>query len=467
MRKKTYLFWSLIVALALFRLWQSFSFSAPTSVNCVKEIVVGEGEVADEPERKDSGQVFVIRTQTIEVASTTKFCAKELSIRIKTKLYPRFSFGEKVYFKGRLLKPANFSSGDGRTFDYKNYLAKDDIYFEMKSAEVSLVENKNSLGDPDEISKSSQGPRPLRSVISSLYNLKRKFVSSLSRSLGEPHSALASGLVVGEKAALGKDLLGDFRRVGLVHIVVLSGYNITIVADAMRRLLSFLPRIWGIGFGGVGIFLFGILVGGGATVVRSCFMAGIALFADVIRRDYSVVRALIFAGLIMIIQNPMILFHDPSFQLSFLATLGLIILAKPIEDKLTFITGKFGIRSIVASTIATQIFVSPYILYMMGQISLIGMIVNILVLPLIPLTMLFVFITGTLGIFSVAIAQPFAWISHALLSYELFMVNKFADFPFASINVSRFSFWWVAGFYVVFAGVVVWVGMFAKRDRVS
>jgi competence protein ComEC len=456
MRKKVWIFWSLIVAVALFRLWQSFGFSAPASVNCVKEIVVGEGEVADEPERKDSGQVFVIRTQTLEVASTTVFCANDLLIRVKTKLYPRFSFGEKVSFKGKLLRPANFSSGNGRTFDYKNYLAKDDIYFEMKSAEVISLEKQSDYGEANEMSKSLEDHRPLREVIAGLYNLKRKFVLSLSRNLGDPHSALASGLVVGEKAALGKELLNDFRTVGLIHIVVLSGYNITIVADAIRRLFSFLPRLWGISFGGVGIFLFGILVGGGATVVRSCFMAGIALFADVIRRDYSVVRALIFAGLIMIIQNPNILFHDPSFQLSFLATLGLIILAKPIENRLTLITEKFGIRSIVASTFATQIFVSPYILYMMGQISLIGMIVNILVLPFIPLTMLFVFITGTIGIFSVAIAQPFAWISHALLSHELFMVNKFADFPFASVNVSVFSFWWVVGFYVVFAVILIW-----------
>src|SRR5690606_7295718 len=110
-------------------------------------------------------------------------------------------------------------------------------------------------------------------------------------------------LVVGEKSALGKNLLDDFRVVGLIHIVVLSGFNITIVGDAMRRMLSFLPRVWGISVGGIGIMLFGIMVGGGATVVRSCFMAGIALSADLIRRDYQVIRALLFAGLIMIIQN--------------------------------------------------------------------------------------------------------------------------------------------------------------------
>jgi len=276
----------------------------------------------------------------------------------------------------------------------------------------------------------------------------------LESSLGEPYAALASGLIVGEKSALGKKLLEDFRKVGLIHIVVLSGYNITIVADAMRRLLVFLPRVWGIFIGGVGMAMFGVLVGGGATVVRSCLMASIALLADLIRRDYSVIRALFFVGLLMLIQNPLILLHDPSFQLSFLATLGLIILASPIEKHITFITERFGIRGIVASTIATQIFVSPYILYMMGQISIIGMIVNILVLPFIPLTMLFGSLVGIIGIFSLSLAQPFAWCSHFLLSYELFIVKHFAYLPFASARVGTFSFWWVVGFYVTFA--VIW-----------
>ena len=255
---------------------------------------------------------------------------------------------------------------------------------------------------------------------------------------------------VGEKSALGKDLLADFRTVGLIHIVVLSGFNITVVADAMRRLLSRLPRVWGIIIGGIGIVLFGILVGGGATVIRSCFMAGVALSASLIRRDYNVARALIFAGCLMLIQNPFILFHDPSFQLSFLATLGLILLATPIQKFLWFIPEKFEMRGIFAATISTQIFVSPFILYMMGQISIIGVFANILVLPFIPLTMLAVFLTGSLGFISLSISQFFGWISHLLLSYELLIVQKFALIPFASLTFPQFSSWWVVGFYAVF-----------------
>jgi ComEC/Rec2-related protein len=521
MKRGVYIFWSIFVAVAIFRVWQSFGIEPPDIGSCVKENVQGVGIVNDEPSSTETGQVLIVSVQSLNIvnaettvatskrasASTSpsipispssnrlKTCAADFLIRLKTKLYPRFSFGDQVSFKGKLLQPVNFDSGGDRSFDYIGYLAKDEIYFEMKSAVVAKIsdvddsnDSSDNASDTIKVQENNNVAIPLNagirnvtdkfggntldshirgndtkrswfhrffqdiltSITSLLYSLKRNFVNNLERALGEPHAALASGLVVGEKAALGKDLLNDFRTVGLIHIVVLSGYNITVVAEAMRRVLSFLPRVWGITVGGIGIALFGILVGGGATVVRSCLMAAIALFASIIRRDYSVTNALIFAALLMLIQNPMILLHDPSFQLSFLATLGLILLASPIENRLGFITEKFGIRGIVASTIATQIFVSPYILYMMGQISIIGMLVNILVLPFIPLTMLMVFLTGLFGMIWVPLSYFFGWGSHLLLSYELFMVENFAKMPFASAHIEVFSFWWVVGFYAVF-----------------
>lgn len=472
MQKGVIIFWSIFVASALIRVIFSLHQDIPDIGLCHKQIVRGEGFVAQEPERKEGGQVLVVSVQDIYLATTSDqvrdSCISNILLRIKTKLYPRFTYGERVLFSGKISMPFNFKSDSGRSFDYIGFLGKDNIFYEIKSA---VVEQKSSSDSNSLISKQNQDStvtiksdkrdsfliRFFNYINSLLFTIKRRFVANLERTLGEPHAALASGLVVGEKSALGKNLLNDFRIVGLIHIVVLSGFNITIVGDAMRRILSFLPRVWGISVGGIGIALFGVMVGGGATVIRSCFMAGIALSADLIRRDYDVTRALIFAALVMLIQSPMILLHDPSFQLSFLATLGLIILASPIEKKLFFISERFGIRGIVASTIATQIFVSPYILYMMGQISIIGMVVNILVLPVIPATMLVVFLTGAIGFISSPVSQFFGWIAHVLLSYELHMVEWFAKVPFASVSLPIFSGWWVVGFYVIFALIFSYV----------
>jgi competence protein ComEC len=443
--RRIYIFWSIFVAAAMFRLVTSFLLHAPEIGPCIKQKVSGEGIIAVEPERKESGQVFIISTKTLDLFATSSSeqvaCGADIAIRIKTKLYPRFEYGGAVRFVGKLSEPFNFSSDSGRTFDYKGYLAKDDVFHEIKSAEVEAIDQQTNEATAFSV---------FSWISTQLFNLKRGFVGNLEKVLGEPHSALAAGLVVGEKSALGKYLLNDFRVVGLIHIIVLSGYNITIVADALRKMLSFLPRVWGIMIGGIGIMLFGILVGGGATVVRSCFMAGVALTADVIRRDYSVTRALMFAGLLMLIQNPLILLHDPSFQLSFMATLGLILLASPIESKIQFIPEKFGMRGIVASTLATQIFVSPYILYMMGTLSIIGIIVNILVLPFVPATMLVVFAAGATGFIFQPLSLVFGWIAHLLLSYELFMVETFAKVPFAALEVPVFSGWFVVGFYGLF-----------------
>lgn len=465
MNKGVLVFWGILAFLALFRVYSSSSSKFVDESRCTREVVKGQGMIIKEPLIKESGQVLIIQTSDLRVASTSSSCNLSqsllpLQIKVATKKYPSFSYGDEVYVKGKLLRPVNFKSENGRIFDYVSYLSKDEIYFEMKSAEVSLIvkDGRDLLhpNDPDSFHISEKIKKIKNGVIYYLFRIKRLFIHSLEKNLGEPQSSLAGGLIVGEKASLGKKILEDFRTVGLTHIIVLSGFNITIIADTMRRLLSFLPRVWGIIIGGIGIALFGALVGGGATVVRSCFMAGIALSADLIRRDYNVLRALILVGLLMIIHNPKILFYDPSFQLSFLATLGLIILAGPIEKKLVFITERFGLRGIVSSTIATQIFVSPFLLHMMGQISLIGMVVNILVLPLVPLTMLMVFMTGILGLISPVLASLPAWFSHFLLSYELLMVNTFSKFPYAVFSIKAFSFWWVVGVYVVFAVIMIW-----------
>ena len=382
------------------------------------------GIISDEPLVKDFTKTFTVRVEKINSETGN------VSLRVQTDRYLEYEYGQKIILKGRLSVPFNFKSNGGRTFDYINFLLKDGIYFEMKKPAIEIIGSEE--GNP---------------VSKTLFSIKQGFLGNIKRVLGEPHAALAGGLVVGEKSALGKELIDDFRIAGLIHIVVLSGYNITIVADSIRRLLAFLPRTIGIILGGLGIVAFGILVGGGATVVRSCIMAVIALFGTLMRKDYNVGKALFIAAAIMLIQNPLILLYDPSFQLSFLATFGLILLSSPIEKRLGFITEKLGMRGLVASTLATQIFVSPYILYMMGQLSLIGIAVNILVLPIIPATMLFVTLTGLFGFASTLLSEITGWVSHILLSYELLMVRFFASIPFASLELPKFSFWIVVGFY--------------------
>ena len=111
------------------------------------------------------------------------------------------------------------------------------------------------------------------SVRSILFAVKSAFMSRIQSLLPEPHSSLLGGILLGAKESLGRAVLDDFRIVGLIHIVVLSGYNVTLVAEAIMRALSFFPRAFGMAFGAGSIVLFAILTGAGATVVRASTMA--------------------------------------------------------------------------------------------------------------------------------------------------------------------------------------------------
>jgi competence protein ComEC len=140
----------------------------------------------------------------------------------------------------------------------------------------------------------------------------------------------------------------------------------------------------------------------------------------------------------MIFINPKILVYDISFQLSFLATLGIIYVSPIIKEKLISIPEKYNFREMLSSTLAAQITVLPLILYTMGIFSLVALPVNILILLFIPLIMLLGFITGMVSLLSITLAKPFAWISFILLAYVTNLADFFSKIPYAAVVIKTF-----------------------------
>lgn len=374
------------------------------------------GIVSDEPDlRSDHTNLTVDIT---EIDTTEGKHPVKTRALVITDRYPSWNYGDEISIIGKLLLPKNFEQSDtGRPFNYVSYLAKDGIFYQFIRPDISRIgEGKGNI------------------IKRKLLLLKRAFLDRVSRVIPEPESSLLGGLLVGAKQSLGKDLLDDFRTAGVIHIVVLSGYNLTIVAEAIMRFFSFAPRMMGLTLGSISIVLFSITTGAGATVVRASIMALLALLARATGRIYEITLTLLFAGFVMLLYNPKILIFDPSFQLSFLATLGLIHGAPLLEKHLKFLPKTFGLRDIVSATLATQLFVLPLLLYMMGKFSIVSLPVNLLILPFIPLTMLFGFLAGAAGFISMFLSFPFAFIAHLFLWYELKVVEVAAAIPFASIG---------------------------------
>lgn len=341
-------------------------------------------------------------------------------IILVTSHFPEYKTGDSINVYGKIQLPENFDNENGIEFDYINYLAKDSIYSMAYYPKINLVS------------------RPDFNLERSIFGLKNSFLGKVQTIFPSPQSELLGGILLGTKRSLGEKLEEDFRTVGLIHIVVLSGYNVTIIAEFIFRILGFLPKYFSAGVGAFSIIIFSIMVGSGATVVRSTVMALLALVSRISNKNYNVNRALFFAGGIMILHNPQILLHDPSFQLSFLATIGLINLADFVKKFLKFLPEKFQIKEISTATLSTQIAVLPLLTKMTGELSVVAPIVNILTLQVIPITMLLGFIAGLIAFFNQTLGLIAGLLPFLFLSYILKIVEIFSSFSIATVRIGFF-----------------------------
>ncbi|MBX4215553.1 ComEC/Rec2 family competence protein [Candidatus Parcubacteria bacterium] len=183
-------------------------------------------------------------------------------------------------------------------------------------------------------------------------------------------------------------------------------------------------------------------------------MGLLVIMARRLGREYDVTMALALAGFLMLFHNPKILAFDVSFELSFLATIGLIFFSPLIAPYFRRVPARFGLRDVALATVSTQLFVLPFILYKMGGLSVVALPVNLLVLLFIPSIMFLGFITGIIGFVSGAIAAPFAFAASLLLGYVLLVTESFAGLPFASLSIPPIPLVIVAVAYGCYAFVI-------------
>src|SRR3989338_2209205 len=157
------------------------------------------GVVINEPEQRENTTRFILLADNGE------------KVLVNTDLYSPVQYGDKVEVGGKLQEPGIIDNEDGgRSFDYASYLSKDDIYYTLNFAKVEIF----SSGHGNIIKRA-------------LFKIKRSFVQQTKEILTEPYAGLLSGLIVSGKEAMPKDMLEEFRRAGVIHIVVLSGFTLT------------------------------------------------------------------------------------------------------------------------------------------------------------------------------------------------------------------------------------------------
>ncbi len=400
--------------------------------------VVLEGAVSDEPDLREKSTRISVRAHSLIVGSTT--IPVSAGVLVIAPPHANVAYGDAVHAEGTLRLPEPFDAGIGRVFDYPLYLAKDGILYELAFARIEAT-----------------GENDANPIKAAALSFKHAYLSGLRQVLPEPEAGLAGGITVGDKRSIGSELSQVFQRVSLIHMVVLSGYNITVVINAAGTFLSLTPRFVQFGGSAFVVLFFVLMAGGASSAVRAGTMALIAMFARATGRTYLAARILGVVACAMVLWNPFTLAFDPGFQLSALATLGLILFTPLFAERLPWLTARLGIREIVASTLGTQLAVLPLLLYQNGNLSLVALPANLLALLPVPFAMSASALAAAGGMLFGSYAAPLGFPAYALLAYIIEVARFFDSVPFASVSVPAFSAWWMCAAYaLLFGGLLLY-----------
>lgn len=320
-------------------------------------------------------------------------------IAITARPYPIIEYGDRIVAQGMVQRPSRQN---------KEYLLKDALFATMQFPQISI-----------------QGKREGNLVVTWLREMRMRSVEVYKRALPAKEAALLAGITLGERAEFDQEFKKQMANSGTTHLVALSGYNISVVAEAillmclavMRRQAAFMVTA-------AAIVGFVVMAGAEASIVRAAIMGSIVLLARYIGRAYSMRNAIAISACAMVLWNPNVLRYDLGFQLSFLALIG-IVYCKPWADELIK-RGKDGVlewRENLSGTLAAQIMVFPILMQAVGSFSWVALISNVLVLVFIPTTMGLGFVITALGLVAQTLAQVPAWIASLLLKYEIGVIE--------------------------------------------
>lgn len=286
-----------------------------------------------------------------------------------------------------------------------------------------------------------------------------RLVQTVNETLPYPQSALLSGILLGSQENLPLTLKNQLKTTSTIHMVVVSGQNLSLLAGLMMGFVSFLGRKRTVILTLFVIVLYSLLTGFQVPVIRAALMAGLTYLAQLLGKERVGWWVLCLVAGAMLLFNPNWILNI-SFQLSFLATLGVVVVSPIVMDFLKKVPQI--LRQDLAVTLSAQALVLPVIAYNFNQISLIGILVNILILWSIPIVMVSGFVALVLGLISTWLGQILGFLPGVLLTYFIYLVEIFAQIPGASVSIGKtVVLLWVGYYFLI--GALVW-GMRIKEN---
>jgi competence protein ComEC len=269
---------------------------------------------------------------------------------------------------------------------------------------------------------------------SAINNLTRKFDAGMQSALPEPLASFGLGLLIGQRSNLPADITAALTAVGLVHIVAVSGYNLTIIVRAVGR-LKLGSKYQKLAASLALIAAFVLVTGFSASIVRAALVSVLSLLAWYYGRHIKPMVLISFAAALTGLWNPFYVWGDLSWYLSFLAFFGVLVIAPVIAARFFKNQPKL-LTMVLLETLSAELMTLPLILMTFSQLSVVALIANVLVVPLVPMAMLLSAVAGAAGALAPQFAGWLALPARLLLTYMLDIVHMLSNIPSVLIHRS-------------------------------
>lgn len=356
-------------------------------------------------------------------------------------------YGDRLRLQGYLKTPES-----GETFDYRRYLAQQGIYSTMQAEQIELL-------------ASHQG----NLFWAWLYALKERALATLYQLYPDPEASLIAGILLGVESGIPAEVERAFQNSGTAHIIAISGFNIALLSGLFTALFSRLLGRWRGALVALGtIAAYTLLVGAGASVVRAALMGGLTLFATQLGRRQVGLNTLGFVAAVMALFNPYVLW-DVGFQLSFAATLGLVLYAEPLTNGFLKLAGRWlpaeraqilarPVGEYLLFTFAATLTTLPIIAYHFQRLSLVSLLANPFILPAQPPLMILGGLSLLAGLVSLPLAKLAALIAWIFAAYSVRLAEFFAAIPGSVLTLGQISLVWIVVFYAALFGLTFFGG---------
>lgn len=436
--KKIFLIISFFIFLAIWRYLLIFPENIIGRIeNYNNQELIIVGQIISEPESNETRQRIKLKIIYGLDEFNNKFKLKG-RVLISSRPQPQYNLGDFLQVAGKWQKPGMIED-----FDYGLYLKRYGI------TAVSYYPNIKKIIIPE---KSFFA----KSFFIAINNLKSKVADQFNFYLSLESSAILKAMLLGDKTFLSLELREKFSRAGLSHIIAISGMHISLLSSLFLSFLLFSGLSRKQSFYGSILFLafYLVLIGAPASACRASLMGFLSFLAVYVGRVGNLVNILFFAGIFLLLLNPLLLFGDLGFQLSFLAVLGIIYVHPIIKELLGLRVFKIirineAIIDILSITISVQLIAAPVLISSFKQFSLIAPISNLLVVWLLPFIISFSIVAIFLSFIFPFLGELIYLLVDLIIKYILFISNFVNKIPGSFIDIDNWSVYFSIIYYLL------------------